>query len=267
MSVSDLVRLTPCNMLQTLQHTIRQIAADLHEVGVRPGAVLLVHAALRSLGFVPGGAETVVQGLLEALGPDGTLLMPALSYERVTPSSPVFDVRRTPSNVGALPEHFRTRPGVLRSIHPTHSVCGLGRAATQMLDSHREDRTPCGPRSPFRLLPDYQGQLLMLGCGLRPNTSLHAVEETIEPPYLFGGLLGYRLIGWDGGATEALYRVHGFHGWRQRYDRVAEVMAAPGLRRGRVLAAQVELLEASALWDAALAALRRDPLYFVDRRD
>jgi len=57
-----------------------QIANDLKALGLREGGVLLVHASLRSLGKVPGGAETVVRGLLHALGEKGTLLMPALSY-------------------------------------------------------------------------------------------------------------------------------------------------------------------------------------------
>ena len=245
---------------------VSRIAAELRAAGVRPGGLLLVHSSLRSLGPVPDGAETVVQGLLGALGPDGTLLMPALSYGRVTPEQPLFDVRFTPSNVGALPEYFRTRPGTVRSIHPTHSVCGVGPLAAELLDRHIEDRTPCGPRSPFHLLPEYGGQILMLGCGLRPNTSMHAVEELAEPPYLFGGVLTYRLIGWDWAATEATYRIHGLQGWQQRYDRVADVLGEPQLRHGRVLRAAVHLIEASALLQAALAALRRDPLFFVESR-
>jgi aminoglycoside 3-N-acetyltransferase len=253
-----------------LDRASRRIADELRALGVRPGGVLLVHASLRSLGPVPGSpvpgrAEMVVQGLVEALGPDGTLLMPALSYAYVTPQQPLFDVRSTPSNVGALPEYFRTRPGTLRSLHPTHSVSGSGRLAAEILERHGEDRTPCGPRSPFHLLPEYDGQILMLGCGLRPSTSMHAVEELIEPPYLFGGQQAYRLTGWDGRVTEATYRVHGFRGYRQRYDRIGDVLPAPGLRTGRVLQASVHLIEASALWTAALAALRGDPLYFVDR--
>jgi aminoglycoside 3-N-acetyltransferase len=105
----------------------------------------------------------------------------------------------------------------------------------------------------------------MLGCGLRPNTSLHGVEELSEPPYLFGGTLTYRLIGADGAATQAAYRVHGFQGWTQRYDRVVDVLSEPALRRGQVLAAHAHLIEAAALWSAADAALRRDPFFFVDR--
>ena len=107
---------------------ISDIAAALRSLGVRRGGSLLVHSSLRSLGRVPGGAETVVRGLLAALGEDGTLLMPALTYEFVRSHNPVFDVRGTPSNVGLIPEDFRLRPGTQRSIHPTHSVCAVGPA-------------------------------------------------------------------------------------------------------------------------------------------
>ena len=113
--------------------SISYLVQDLLALGVRPGGALLVHASLRALGpLPPGGAEDVIRGLLEALGPDGTLLMPALSYASVSPRSPVFDVLVTPSCVGALPEFFRTRPGTLRSVHPTHSVCALGRLAAEL---------------------------------------------------------------------------------------------------------------------------------------
>jgi aminoglycoside 3-N-acetyltransferase len=134
-----------------------------------------------------------------------------------------------------------------------------------MLRDHRLDDTPVGPRSPFHLLPEYGGQILMLGCGLRPNTSLHGIEELVVPPYLYGEPLTYRLVDWAGEAREKVYRRHGFAGWMQRYDRVAQVLDGRGLRRGRVLQAEVYLIEASALWESALAALRRDPLFLVDR--
>lgn len=242
----------------------RQITDNLLALGVRPGGVLLVHSSLRALGPVPDGLETVIQGLLLALGAQGTLLLPALTYERVTPQNPVFDVRRTRSDVGALSEYFRTRPGTRRSLHPTHSVCAVGPQAGDLLDAHRLDTTPCGPRSPFRRLRDIGGQILMLGCGLKPNTSMHAIEELIEPPYLYGPPLVYRLIHADGRIEEKVYRTHGFAGYEQRYDRVATVLPEPALRYGAVLQADAYLLDSSALWDAVLPILREDPLYFVD---
>ena len=132
-----------------------------------------------------GGAETVVRGLLEAIGPEGTLLMPALTYASVSPEQPVFDVEKTPCCVGAIPEHFRRRPGTRRSIHPTHSVCGIGPRAAYLLGEHHLDKTPCGPHSPFQRLREVKGQIVMLGCGIGPNTSMHAMEECFGVPYLF----------------------------------------------------------------------------------
>ncbi len=58
-----------------------RIAADLSDLGVRAGGVLLAHCSLSSLGHVEGGSTSVVQGLLKALSPAGTLMIPALSYE------------------------------------------------------------------------------------------------------------------------------------------------------------------------------------------
>jgi len=246
------------------REVVRRIADDLLALGVRRGGVLLVHTSLSAMGHVAGGAETAIQGLLQALGPEGTLLMPALSYEIVTPENPVFDVRRTPSNVGAVPEFFRTRPGTRRSVHPTHSVCGVGPLAEALLGEHILDDTPCGPHSPFRRLRDVGGQILMLGCGIEPNTSIHGIEELVEPPYLFGPSLRYCLALADGRVQHKIYRPHNFLGWVQRYDRVGTLLDQDGLKHGAVLAARTYLLKAPALWDAVLAALGQDPLYLVD---
>lgn len=247
-----------------MNDTFFRMTCDLRALGVREGGVLLVHSSLRALGYVEGGPETVVRALLAALGSEGTLLMPALSYEHVTPERPVFDVRHTLSNVGVIPEYFRLRPGTRRSVHPTHSVCAVGPRTAELLDEHPLDDTPCGPHSPFRKLRDVGGQLLLLGCGLHPNTSFHAIEELVKPPYLFGESLTYTLIYADGRTEVKPYRTHGFLGFEQRYDRLVAVLDEPALHRGRVLAADVYLIDVPAMWDAALAALRRDPLYFVD---
>lgn len=243
-----------------------QIAEDCAALGVRRGGVLLVHSSLRSLHLPPGDPqrpEHVILGLLEALGPQGTLLFPALSYETVRSYAPFFDVLRTPVCVGALPEYFRTRPGTLRSVHPTHSVCGVGARAEELLADHQLDTTPCGPHSPFSRLMEVQGQILFLGCGLRPNTSMHAIEEHVVPPYLFADPLEYTIWQADGVVTKMVVRRHDFRNWEQRYDRLEDVMRN-GLRKGVVLGASTYLVDTAEMWPAALAAYRRDPLYFVD---
>jgi aminoglycoside 3-N-acetyltransferase len=247
---------------------VQQMSAELLHLGVRPGGVLLVHASLRALGLgkdIPNRPEVVFSALLEALGPDGTLLMPALSYAFVGGEQMVFDVLRTPSCVGAIPEAFRVRAGTLRSIHPTHSVCGVGRRAEELLSGHENDQTPCGPNAAFAQLPQAGGQVLFLGCGLRPNTSLHAIEEQVEPVYLYSRVKEYQIIHADGRRTQMRVRSHGFRYWEQRYERL-EGLLGKGLRKGKVLQAGCHLVDATVMWDAALARLRRDPLYFVETK-
>jgi aminoglycoside N3'-acetyltransferase len=56
--------------------TRSRIADDLGRLGVRRGGVLLAHSSLSTLGWVCGGAQAVVEGLLDALAPDGTLVVP-----------------------------------------------------------------------------------------------------------------------------------------------------------------------------------------------
>ena len=71
----------------------------------------------------------------------------------------------------------------------------------------------------------------MLGCGLSPNTSMHAIEELVTPPYLFAAPLDYTLVLPDGRELVKTYTPHNFHGWRQRYDRVEHILVPPGLRQ------------------------------------
>jgi aminoglycoside 3-N-acetyltransferase len=247
-----------------MNDVVRRMARDLAGLGVKRAGALFVHSSLKSLGRLPDAPETAVEGLLEALGSDGTLLMPALTYETVNAENPVFDVLNTPSCIGALPEFFRKRTGTIRSVHPTHSACGIGPRSGDLLGGHLRDASPCGKNSPFFKLKEEAGQILFLGCGLKPNTSMHAVEELVEPPYLYDGWVDYRIRLADGRETAMRVRSHGFKGWRQRYDRIDAVMAGEGISAGKVLSADCFLLEAPAFWRKAHQAMIRDPLFFVD---
>lgn len=243
-----------------------QLSHDLRQLGVQPGNVLLVHSAMKPLGPVEDGCHGVIDALLEVLTGTGTLLLPALTYATVTRESPVFSVSDTPSCVGKLSEAFRTMPGVRRSIHPTHSVCATGHLAAEMLSGHEDDRTPVGPHSPFRRLAECNGKILMLGCGLTPNTFMHGVEEEAGVPYcLSPDPIAYTCILPDGKRYTAVYTPHLFDGVTQRYDRAAALLGEDALRFGRVALADCALIDAAKLRRAALARMQTEPLYFVDR--
>jgi hypothetical protein len=116
--------------------TAREICEALRHVGVKAGDHLLVHSSLRAVGPIDGGVDAMVDGLLDAVGPDGTLAMPSFHYTRPLPE-PWFDPATTPGKTGWLTEVFRRRPGVLRSLHPAHSVSAIGPRAASFLADHR----------------------------------------------------------------------------------------------------------------------------------
>ncbi len=251
-----------CARMQDSSMTSAEICDDLRALGIDAGDVLIVHASLKSLGPLADGPETVVQGLLRALGQEGTLLMPALSH--LQEPFDFHDNLRTPGNVGALPEYFRKRRGTVRSLHPTHSVCGVGSRVDALFADHIHDDTPCGLNSPFNRITEIGGKILMLGCGLKPNTTMHALEEHVEPPYLFGETVVYTIIDGDDQVFEKEYRTHGFMGVEQRYDRIRELPDPSFMRSGKVLQAEAFVLDAAAMRGQVLAQLKDDPTFLVD---
>lgn len=159
-------------------------------MGIETGQSLLVHSSLSSLGAVRGGANTVIQAIQEALGPSGTLMMPsspvtALQAEFVR-SRAVFDVRNTPSAMGAITERFRQQPGVLRSLHPTEPVCALGPWALELTADHPTHIRPYGVQSPWRKWMERDGLILYVGVTLdQAGTSLHCVEDALGLDFMY----------------------------------------------------------------------------------
>ena len=242
---------------------------DLKRLGIKPGGCLLVHSSYKSLGKDIESPAQVIETLRAALGENGTLLFPTLSYSSVPVDKPVFHINETPSDVGAISEFFRKQPGVIRSLHPTHSVAAIGAKAAEIIQGHEKDDSPVGANSPFRKLRDLNGQILMLGCGLRPNTSMHGVEELAMPPYVFRHKFDYQCTDAKGRVRTLNIRRHHFHNEHdgkviQRYDRLQYVLPADVLRGGQVLDAACYLFEAKLMWDMAEQVMRDDPLFFVD---
>lgn len=176
------------------------LAGDLRALGVRPGMLLNVHCAMSKLGWVVGGAQSVVGALLEVLGPEGTLMMPAHSAQLSDPANwkrppapetwwatiraemPAYDPERTPTRfMGAVAELFRSWPGVLRSDHPQTSHAAIGPLAGEIVRGHPLE---ClfGDESPIGRLYALDGHVLLLGVDHGNNTVLHLAEDQAEFP-------------------------------------------------------------------------------------
>ncbi len=151
----------------------------LERFGVAGDGILVVHSAIRQLSQNGFRAEGIIDALLDHLH-GGTLFMPTMTWRTVTPENPAWDEMQTPSHTGVLSEIFRTRYAEARSIHPTHSVAGLGPAARMLLSRHHIDDTPVSGNSPYGLMRDYETYILMIGVGLEACTAIHLPEETIN---------------------------------------------------------------------------------------
>ncbi len=170
------------------------ICAALGAAGVRSGASIIVHSSLSRIGWVVGGAHTVVNAILDTVGPLGTVTMPSMSSDLSDPARweappvpeswwqiireemPAFDAHLTPTtHMGAVVECFRHVPGAVRGDHPADSFVSFGPLAQQIVRPH--PLSPAfGDGSPLSRLYDLDARIVLVGVGHANNTSLHLAE-------------------------------------------------------------------------------------------
>lgn len=199
-----------------------QLALELASLGVRPGAVALVHCRMSALGTVLGGAETVIRSLLDVVGPEGTLvayvgwedappddldaLAPA-ERELVLAEQPVYDpsTGRARRDHGRVAEALRTWPGAVRSGHPEAGVAAVGRDAPAVALPHPLDDA-YGPGTPYARVVERHGQVVLLGAPLETVTLVHHAEAIARVP-------GKRQVAW-----RCPVLVDGRREWRTLHD-------------------------------------------------
>ena len=171
--------------------TRTSLAADLRAIGVATGDAVLVHAALRQVGRVIGGPDTILTAMLDVVGAEGTVLGYTdwqledfgRDYPEYREHVPAFDPFRSRSirDNGFWPEMLRTTPGALRSGNPGASMAAIGGRAAWFVADHALDYG-YGPRSPLGKLIEANGKMLMLGASLDHMTLLHHAEHLANFP-------------------------------------------------------------------------------------
>ncbi len=170
-----------------------QIVAVLKRLGISEGDTLLVHSSQSGCGHVMGGADTIIDGFLEAAGASGTVLMPSFTRPYIGFEGTVNKARSfrpfTPENIeniwtGAVSKAMARRPGAVRSAHVTHSWCGLGPRAAACLEAHGALDAPASADSPMAKALAADGKVVFFGCGLGSNTFLHFLEDQANVSYL-----------------------------------------------------------------------------------
>ena len=165
--------------------TQEELKQSLLSAGIQPGDHLMVHASLSKMGFIEGGADTVVEVLKEMVGAEGLILMPTSPIARLqldyVSANPLFDVLATPSAMGKVSEVFRTSDGVVRSYHPTEPVAAWGAQAYEYIKDHTNKNTPYHWDSPYGKLIQHGGKILYIGVTLdNAGTHLHTLEDAMD---------------------------------------------------------------------------------------
>ncbi|KAL0944953.1 uncharacterized protein CTRU02_202840 [Colletotrichum truncatum] len=167
---------------------------EFNKLGINKGDTILLHASLSRVGWVNGGAETVISALLDVLGEDGTLVVPTHTGDNSDPAEwtspyapttwwqtirdtmPAYDPRISQTRgMGVIPEMLRTWPGVIRSEHPQTSFAAIGPKAEKITAGHALD-CRLGEESPLARLEEVSARVLLLGTGYDTCTSFHLAE-------------------------------------------------------------------------------------------
>lgn len=151
-----------------------QLVTNLHQLGLESGMNLMVHSSLSQIGYPIGGANMVVEALLEVIGDQGTLMMPSFNHR----SAEIFNPMTTPTINGAIPEAMWRRMEAVRSLHPTHAVTAIGPKAAEYCEGHLEIGI-WAEDSPIGRLIHGGGYILSLGVTHESSTAYHVAEVSM----------------------------------------------------------------------------------------
>ena len=177
--------------------TKSQLIEDLWGLGVRPGQTLMLHASVKSIGWIVGGPRMVLEAILETITPSGTLMMlaswednpydlerwPSERRKAYLKECPGYDPATSPADhreLSILAEYLRTWPESCRSSHP-FSYVAVGSEAQDLVADHPLQYRD-GPGSPLAKLCRFRGLVMLLGASLGNITLLHHAEHLADVP-------------------------------------------------------------------------------------
>ncbi len=244
-----------------------ELTKQFKNTGLKSGDSLLLHSSLRSFGYVGGGAHTVVGSLLDTIGEEGTLIVPALTGKREDSvfSPPVFDVLNTKCWTGIIPETVRNMEGARRSLHPTHSAAAIGCRKEYVTLGHEKSRSPCDESSPYYKNSVIRGYIMLAGVDQESNTSIHSCEEIAGVLYhLQEEPFDISITGYQGELINVTNRLHQWEKPETDFNKLEEVFEKKGIMKKYMAGNSViRLIRAGDMFELTIELLRKDPYYLL----
>lgn len=244
------------------------LVTEFQSLGVQPGDTLLVHSSYKALGGVEGGPQTVIDALLAALTPDGTLIMPNFNFD-FCKGAP-WDVRETPSRMGILTELIRKDPRAKRVFHPIYSFAIIGKHAEYL--TAEPYKSSYGKNSVFGKLRELDGKIMVIGLTYTNSmTFFHHVEEMEGVDYRYMKSFTGQVTDWDGTTREETFTMlvrdveRGVH---TEVDPMGALMEQAGVITVRKIGeAKVSLMKANEVYAFTAREMRRAPglLYYIEK--
>lgn len=159
-----------------------------YELGIKEGDSIFIHSSVDKLNF-SFPVHNIISLLQEIVGEQGTILFPCWHFteraeDYLIREDSLFNVKRSPSVMGLLPELARRNKNAQRSLHPTSSVVAIGSKAHEMIKDHHSSQYPCDSHSPFYKIMHYNGKII--GLGEKPEHSMsfvHCVEDEMKEKF------------------------------------------------------------------------------------
>lgn len=254
---------------KSVQVTREDVSAAAREAAIGAGDVMLFHSSLSSMGTVVGGPDAIIDGFLDAVGPEGTVAVPTLCNWKPEEQHLVFerwDKATTPSYVGKLTETLRLRPEAFRSDQATHSVAAIGARAEELTADHgawgprpsQFSETAFAHASPWQRLVDWNAAYCFIGVNFTVCTMVHFVEANLAERAVQragdrGEELAAALAGWMKPGPFPNITVQG-------RLRIEEMLADEGIvRYGRIGSATFRCARARPMVERWIAVIEADP--------
>ena len=257
-------------------------------LGFKKTDTVFVHSSYKRIAGdvgIEGGADTVVDAFIEYFGEKGLVVFPAMSWKLgyLVNSEGVirdpalgsadgffdfgthFNIKTTPCHdLGIIPELFRQRRGVVRSLCPCSSVAAFGSDAREFCSGHEYAKTPLNWNSPWGKLYERKAKIFFAGTGMACNTFMHVLEEHAEVPGILAPYIWkYTAEDYDGKLWNIEFKRHE-PGHNHYYKKIEPELVEKGIaKRVKFASADCHLVDAVMETDYMLKRLKEEPTLFM----